>query len=52
MQEDDKEAGKCCICDKDYSHYGNNAQPIMEGRCCDDCNQTVIYARLLRMIKG
>jgi hypothetical protein len=25
---------------------GNNAQPLAEGRCCDDCNKLVIEERL------
>jgi hypothetical protein len=32
-----------------YWRDGNNAQPIMDGRCCDECNNTlVIPARLAR----
>tara|TARA_R110000822_G_scaffold3972_22_gene17052 strand:- start:81 stop:290 length:210 start_codon:yes stop_codon:yes gene_type:complete len=30
-----------------YWRDGNNAQPIMDGRCCDECNNTlVIPARM------
>ncbi len=36
----------CCICKKEYSGYGNNAQPIEEGQCCDKCNRLVLRARL------
>ena len=37
----------CSICGKEYSGWGNNAQPVNDGRCCDDCNTTaVIPARL------
>lgn len=25
---------------------GNNAQPINDGRCCDECNQFVIAVRI------
>lgn len=43
---------KCCLCNveidtelRDYK--GNNALPIKDGNCCDDCNlQKVIPARL------
>jgi len=28
----------CCICGNVYTGYGNNAEPVMEGRCCNDCN--------------
>lgn len=36
----------CCICGKEYEGHGNNAAPIKEGRCCDDCNVKVILERL------
>jgi hypothetical protein len=32
----------CCICEKDAGKYGNNAQPIIEGRCCDKCNERLV----------
>lgn len=39
---------KCCICGKPCEcPYGNNAQPVMSGQCCNVCNSTkVIPARL------
>lgn len=39
---------KCCICNRECeSAYGNNSQPIRNGRCCDICNDTkVIPARI------
>ena len=42
---------KCSICKhNDIGKYGNNAQPINDGRCCDMCNQTkVIPARIKEM---
>ena len=41
---------KCSICGKGYDGYGNNAEPVNSGRCCDDCNATqVIPARILAM---
>lgn len=36
----------CCLCGRTVSGYGNNAQPLADGRCCDDCNRKVILARL------
>jgi hypothetical protein len=36
----------CSICQREYEGYGNNAQPINAGRCCDECNKLVIMARL------
>jgi hypothetical protein len=42
----------CSICNEEIQAkgdwvLGNNAEPINEGRCCDDCNwRVVIPARL------
>lgn len=41
---------KCVICNKEYEGYGNNAEPIAKGMCCDNCNTTyVIPARLKQL---
>lgn len=43
---------KCSICKEMHSDYGNNAQPINDGVCCDYCNTTmVIPARIRRLIR-
>ena len=39
----------CSICNKDFEWYGNNAQPVNNGVCCDDCNVMVITRRLFDM---
>lgn len=41
----------CCICGKKFEGYGNNPQPLWpEGRCCDECNSSlVIPARIEQM---
>lgn len=36
---------KCSICGKHYEGYGNNAQPVNNGRCCDEYNRTVVIPR-------
>ena len=36
----------CVICSGNYTGYGNNAMPLAEGYCCDDCNWKVIIARM------
>ena len=41
-----KITGDCCLCDGRYQYYGNNAYPLAEGQCCNDCNERVIDARL------
>lgn len=38
---------KCCICGGQLGKYGNNAEPVKHGQCCDKCNnEVVIPARL------
>ena len=38
---------KCIICGNEFDGYGNNADPVKHGVCCDKCNQEkVIPARL------
>jgi hypothetical protein len=43
---------KCSICDKEIPAVGswtsgNNAQPVNDGRCCNECNMSVVVpARL------
>lgn len=37
----------CVICHKSYEGYGNNAQPVVNGQCCDRCNRiAVLPARM------
>ena len=38
----------CSICGKKYEGYGNNAQPVNKGRCCDNCNATIVVPRRLQ----
>ena len=38
---------ECSICGEEYRGFGNNADPINNGRCCDICDDIkVIPARL------
>jgi len=45
----------CSICQKEIPNKngwdgGNNAQPINNGRCCDECDsEVVIPARIIRL---
>lgn len=42
----------CVICGKEFHGWGNNAQPVANGLCCDDCNiEEVIPARLKELQK-
>ena len=50
--DEDAETEKkvCVICGKEYDGYGNNAQPVKDGKCCDKCNlEVVIPARIKKM---
>ena len=43
----------CSICKNKYIGFGNNAYPINNGRCCDECNSMyVIPARIYEMYKN
>ena len=47
-----KEKNICPICGKEYEGYGNNADPIADGYCCDECNRLlVIPARIRQMME-
>ena len=40
----------CSICKNEiYTEFGHNAQPINDGRCCDECNTLVIIERIKEM---
>lgn len=42
-----KEAHVCSICGKTYYEFPNNAAPVTDGNCCDECNMNyVIPARI------
>ena len=45
---------ECCFddCEETFT-YGNNALPLREAKCCDECNSTkVIPARLMEFSAG
>lgn len=43
---------ECSICGEEYRGFGNNADPINNGRCCEGCNATkVIPARIKESLK-
>ena len=40
----------CVICKKLIIGYGNNAEPVKKGICCDECDKSVVItARLQEM---
>ena len=40
----------CSICGGLYQGYGNNANPITVGRCCDNCNKQVLAVRIAKAL--
>ena len=40
----------CSICGKVFVGFGNNASPINDGICCDNCNSTVVIPERIRAI--
>ena len=38
----------CVICGKEIEGYGNNAAPVKDGRCCDDCHYNVVVPARLK----
>jgi DNA-directed RNA polymerase subunit RPC12/RpoP len=50
MQEKDEEK-ICVICSKPFTGYGNNAQPVKEGECCDYCNISIVLVERIRAMK-
>ena len=47
------EEKKCGICKGKYYGFGNNVEPVKNGRCCDKCNDTkVILARIKNIQKA
>ena len=46
------EKHKCILCGKEFDGWGNNAWPIKDGICCDECNaEKVIPARIAMLYK-
>jgi hypothetical protein len=43
---------RCSICGKAYVERGNNAEPVNEGRCCDECNATIVLPARLAQAKA
>lgn len=48
---------KCCLCGKKIEvklgwSKGNNALPLKDGRCCDECNLLKVIPARLGFIEG
>ena len=36
----------CDLCGETYEGWGNNGNPLIDGRVCNDCNEHVIVMRM------
>jgi hypothetical protein len=50
-EEEDVDEGSC-LCGVDYGRYGNNAQPLFDGRCCNTCNTELVIPARISMMFG
>ena len=52
LMRDSKNRQECVICGKEFTGYGNNPWPAAKyGRCCDDCNFSVVLPARLKGVK-
>ena len=43
----------CCFCKKEIIGFGNNAQPVRDGQCCDECNLSIVIpARMIAFMNS
>ena len=40
----------CSICGKKYRGYGNNAEPVNSGRCCNECNILIVLPARMNLL--
>lgn len=43
---------QCVICKELVDEWGNNAEPVANGKCCDECNNSVVISARLAQIYG
>lgn len=49
---EEKDSTNCCICGEPIVGYGHNPNPVKKnGRCCNDCNATVVIPARLEEYK-
>lgn len=44
----------CCLCKKKFFGWGNNPEPLEDGKkkCCDKCNMIKVILARLRNLTG
>lgn len=50
--EESKESKTCCICKEPIKGYGNNAEPVCSGTCCDKCNMDVVLPARVKALRN
>ena len=45
---DARKVYKCCLCKETFFGWGNNAQPIKNGKCCNNCNLKKVGFSILK----
>lgn len=40
---------KCIFCGKEIIGFGNNAQPLKKGICCENCNITKVIPYRIKL---
>lgn len=48
---DIREVQYCCFCGESIKGHPNNAAPVGDGVCCDECNAKKVIPERLRMVK-
>jgi hypothetical protein len=41
----------CKMCGKKDIGYGNNGKPLIDGKVCDICNNSVIMCRIMQLCR-
>jgi len=41
----------CVICHRLFEEYGNSAEPVKQGRCCNACNDQVVIPMRIRLMR-
>lgn len=51
LYDPSEETQYCSICKRPFEGWGNNADPVNNGRCCDTCNMTVVIPARMTLIQ-
>jgi len=43
LEESKKPAKICSICQQRFHEFGNNAEPVNDGRCCNFCDEHIVW---------